>query len=117
MGIPFVTEDLSLKAMPGTCKLSPNAAKTSTVTISGKKVFINQISFSASGGTWTILTGCNGNGMIPASSCSNVFMNGGKPVLQTDTGQCQGIGYDPQGKPMPCNCTVIITKTQNSVTH
>jgi len=117
MGIPFVTEDVSLKAIPGTCALSPKSTKTSTVTINEKKVFINEISFIASGGTWGILVGCSGNGKISASSSKNVFMNSGKPVLKTDKGQCKGIGYDPKGNPTPCSCTVIITKTQNSVTQ
>ncbi len=108
----FATENLEIKMSPGSGNSIITSPTESNIEICGEGVYAGIITFTSSCSSWPGLTGCSGGGSI-TGTCSNIKLNGKNTVLSTDVGQCNGIGVNPQGIPMPCSCVCKIKESSN----
>ncbi len=108
----FSTENLKIEMTPGKGQASITSPTESNINICGEGVYAGIITFTSNCSNWLILSGCSGSGVI-AGTCSDIKLNGKNTVLSTDVGQCNGIGFDPKGNPMPCNCLCKIKESSN----
>jgi len=108
----FATENLKIEMSPGNGQATITSPTEANIKICGEGVYAGVITFVSNCSSWTVLTGCSGGGSIIGTG-SNIKLNGKNAVLSTDIGQCNGIGVNPQGIPMPCSCVCKIKESGN----